>query len=174
MVLMGWGGAVGLSGVAGIFFFTGPILLFLATIFEWLLGNFFSMMVMGLFTVFWLSFGILNLPTLELAAAYSPTGNAAEGAASVEYNAALALFLIVWGFALFTFFIFTLKTNCIFAGIFLFVTVAAFVLAGAYWKVASGDYSAAGDLQKVILQSFLIRDSPLLPMSASLPQERPL
>ena len=31
MVLMGWGGAAGLSGVAGIFFFVGPLLLTLAT-----------------------------------------------------------------------------------------------------------------------------------------------
>jgi len=42
MVLMGWGGASGLSGVAGIFFFVGPLLLTLATIFEWIMGNFFS------------------------------------------------------------------------------------------------------------------------------------
>ena len=45
------------------------------------------MMVMGLFAVFWLSFGLLQLPSLGLAAAYSATGNAAEGAASKEYNA---------------------------------------------------------------------------------------
>lgn len=107
------------------------------------------MMVMGLFSVFWLSFGLLQLPSLGLAAAYSPTGNAAEGAASVGYNATVALYLIVWGFALFTFFIFTLKTNVVFAAIFLFVTIAAWVLSGAYWKVASGDYVTAGHLQKV-------------------------
>jgi hypothetical protein len=41
MVMMGWGGAAGLSGVAGIFFFTGPVLLLLGTIFEWVMGNFF-------------------------------------------------------------------------------------------------------------------------------------
>ena len=149
MVLMGWGGANGLYGVAGIFFFVGPLLLTLATIFEWIMGNFFPMMVMSLFAVFWLSFGLLQLPTLGLAAAYSPTGNAAEGAASVEYNAAIALYLIVWGFALFTFFIFTLKTNTVFALIFGLVTMAAWVLAGAYWKVASGSYVTAGHLQKV-------------------------
>lgn len=39
-------------------------------IFEWIMGNFFPMMVMGLFSVFWLSFGLLQLPTLQLAAAY--------------------------------------------------------------------------------------------------------
>ena len=108
------------------------------------------MKVMSLFAVFWLSFGLLQLPTLGLAAAYSPSGtNAAVGAASVEYNAALGLYLIVWGFALFTFFIFTLKTNTVFALIFGFVSLAAWVLAGAYWKVASGDYVMAGHLQTV-------------------------
>jgi succinate-acetate transporter protein len=112
------------------------------------------MMVCGLFSVFWLSFGILQLPTLNLQAAYAPAGTssadaAAAGAASVQYNAALALYLLVWGYALFTFFIFTLKTNTVFALIFLFVTLAAWVLSGAYWKVASGDYVMAGHLQKV-------------------------
>ena len=42
MVLMGWGGAKGLWGVVGIFFFVGPLLLTLACIFEWIMGNFFS------------------------------------------------------------------------------------------------------------------------------------
>jgi hypothetical protein len=41
MVKMGWGGAAGLSGVLGIFFFVGPVLLLLGTIFEWIMGNFF-------------------------------------------------------------------------------------------------------------------------------------
>ena len=135
---------------SGMFLFVGPLLLILTTIFEWIMGNFFPMMVCGLFAVFWLSFGFLQLPTLQLAAAYSKTGtSAADGAVSVQYNAALALYLIVWGFALFTYFIFTLKTNLIFALIFLFVTIAAWVLAGAYWKVATGDYAMAGHLQTV-------------------------
>ncbi|KAK5725924.1 hypothetical protein LTR15_004114 [Elasticomyces elasticus] len=148
MVNMGWGGASGLAGVAGIFFFVGPVLLILSTIFEWIMGNFFPMMVHSLFSVFWLSFGLLQLPTLGLAAAYSPTGNAAEGALSKEYNSVIGIYLIVWGFALFTFWIFTLKTNSVFAGIFLFVTIAAWVLAGAYFNVGSGNYALAGKLQK--------------------------
>ncbi|EXJ67178.1 uncharacterized protein A1O5_09825 [Cladophialophora psammophila CBS 110553] len=149
MVMMGWGGASGLSPVVGIFFFVGPVLLVLTVIFEWIMGNFFSMMVCGLFAVFWLSFGMLQLPTLGLAEPYSPSGtNAVIGSASKEYNAVIALYLIVWGFALFTFFIFTLKTNLVFALIFFFVTAGAWVLSGAYWKVSTGDYDTAGDLQK--------------------------
>lgn len=47
MVMMGWGGAAGLSGVAGIFFFVGPVLLLLGTIFEWVMGNFFPVSRIG-------------------------------------------------------------------------------------------------------------------------------
>jgi uncharacterized protein len=135
--------------LSGIFFFTGPVLLILTTIFEFFLGNFFPMMVCGLFAVFWLSFGVLQLPEWQIAASYSTTGSAAAGAASVGYNSAIALYLIVWGFALTTFFFFTLRTNTVFALIFGFVSVAAFVLSAAYWKVASGDYGPALELQKV-------------------------
>lgn len=89
------------------------------------------------------------MPTLGLAAAYSATGNAAEGAASNEYNAVVGSYLIVWGFALLTLWIFTLKTKAVFAGMFEFVTLAAWVLAEAYFKIGSGDYEAARRLQKV-------------------------
>jgi hypothetical protein len=107
------------------------------------------MMVMGMFSVFWLSFGLVNTPTLGLQAAYSKTGDAAAGAASPEYNAGIGLFLVVWGAAFFTYFIFTLKTNAIFAGIFFFATTAIWILSGAYFRVSTGDYVMAGHLQKV-------------------------
>jgi hypothetical protein len=42
MILMGWGGASGVYPVIGIFFFVGPLLLTLACILEWVMGNFFS------------------------------------------------------------------------------------------------------------------------------------
>lgn len=119
-------------------------------IFEWIMGNFLSMMIMGMFGVFWLSFGVLQTPSWSIANSYSATGNAAEGAASVGYNAAIALYLLVWGFWLFTTFIFTLKTNTIFSLIFLGAFTSNFILSGAYWKVSTGDYSAAMKLQKVI------------------------
>ncbi|PSN64767.1 plasma membrane ammonium transporter [Corynespora cassiicola Philippines] len=148
MVLMGWGGASGLPAIAGVFFFTGPLLLVLSTIFLWIQGQFFTMMVCGLFSVFWLSFGMLQLPTLGLAAAYSATGNAAEGAASKEMNAVIALYLIVWGFAMLTFWLFTMRINLVLASIFGLTTTGVFVLSGAYWKVSTGDFEQAMKLQK--------------------------
>jgi uncharacterized protein len=85
------------------FLFTGPVLQILATIFEWVMGNFFSMMVFGVFSVFWLSFGLLQLPTLDLAAAYLMSGtDVLAGASSRAYNAAIALYLVVWGCAMLT------------------------------------------------------------------------
>ncbi|KAK4216826.1 GPR1/FUN34/yaaH family-domain-containing protein [Rhypophila decipiens] len=150
MVLMGWGGAQpakGMSPVVGIFFFVGPVLLLFAMVFEWVMGNFFPMMVMGLFAVFWLSFGVLQLPTLQLGAPYASSTDP-SGLASSEFNTVVALYLIVWGFALFTFFIFTCKINSVFAAIFLLVSVGAWVLSGAYWKVARGEYDAAEKLMK--------------------------
>ncbi|KAF2269118.1 plasma membrane ammonium transporter [Lojkania enalia] len=139
MVLMGWGGANGLPAVAGIFFFTGPVLLLLSTIFLWIQAQFFPMMVCGLFCVFWLSFGLLQLPTLGLAEAYS---------SPKEMNAVIALYLIVWGFALGTFWLFTIRINAVFAGIFFFVTLGSWVLAGAYFRVSTGDFKEAQRLQK--------------------------
>ncbi|KAI0096778.1 GPR1/FUN34/yaaH family-domain-containing protein [Nemania sp. FL0031] len=147
MILLGFGGASGLSPVVGIFLFTGPVLLFVAMIFEWVMGNFFPMMIMGLFTVFWLSFGLLNLPTLELGLPFAtpddPTGLSSQG-----YNAAVALYLLVWGFALFTFFIFTLQVNFVFAALFFIVSIGAWLLSAAYFKVSNGDYAGAMLCQK--------------------------
>ncbi|KAI1357244.1 GPR1/FUN34/yaaH family-domain-containing protein [Xylaria arbuscula] len=147
MILLGFGGASGLSPVVGIFLFTGPVLLFVAMIFEWIMGNFFPMMVMGLFTVFWLSFGLLNLPTLELGSPFA-TPNDPTGLSSQGYNAAVALYLLVWGFALFTFFIFTLKVNFVFAALFFIVSIGAWLLSTAYFKVSNGDYAGAMMYQK--------------------------
>lgn len=97
--------------------------------------------------VFWLSFGCLQLPTLQLGAPYASTADP-TGYGSPEFNATVALYLIIWGFALFTFFIFTTKINAVFAAIFLLVSTAAWVLSAAYWKVSQGEYEAAGKIQK--------------------------
>lgn len=53
------------------------------------------------------------------------------------------------GCALFTFFIFTLKINLVFASIFGLVTTASFVLSAAYWNVANENFDLAMNLQKV-------------------------
>ncbi|KXT17799.1 hypothetical protein AC579_5327 [Pseudocercospora musae] len=148
MILMGWGGASGLPAVVGIFFFVGPLLLTLAAIFNWIMGNFFPMMATSLFAVFWLSFGMLQLPTLGLAEYYATDAAGTNGAATNGYNVVIGLYLIIWGFAFMTYFVFALKTNVVFSGIFLLAAAAGWVLAGAYLETGAGDYVMAGQLQK--------------------------
>ncbi|KAI0123717.1 hypothetical protein BJ170DRAFT_92704 [Xylariales sp. AK1849] len=91
---------------------------------------------------------MLQMPTLQLAA---PCASNADptGLTSPEYNATVALYLIAWGLALVTFFVYTLKINTVFALILLLVSVAAWVLAGAYFKVAAGDGFTSGHIQTV-------------------------
>ncbi|KAI0871131.1 GPR1/FUN34/yaaH family-domain-containing protein [Hypoxylon argillaceum] len=147
MILLGWGGSSGFAPVVGIFFFTGPLLMTLALIFEWIMGNFFTMMVMGLFAIFWTSFGLIQLPTLTLGQPFA-TSTDPTGTLAPAYNADIALFLIVWGLAFFTFFFFTLKINAVFAAIFGLASAAAFILSAAYFKISTGDLAMAGTLQK--------------------------
>jgi len=135
------------------------------------MGNFFPMMVMGLFAVFWLSFGLLQLPTLQLGLPFSSETDP-TGAGAPAFNAAIALYLLVWGFALFTFFIFTCKINAVFAAIFLLVSLASWVLSGAYWKVVAGDFDAAGKLQKVGFPSRAPCYLPLLRLEKMVPVRR--
>ncbi|KAJ5168038.1 uncharacterized protein N7482_003632 [Penicillium canariense] len=149
VVLMGWGGASSFSSVVGIFFFTGPVLLLLSTIFEWVLGNFFNMMLCGFFCVFWCSLGLLELPTADIASSYSPTGNALEGALTPDYNAGIALYISVLAFGVFTFFIATLKTNAVLATLFADATAALFILSASYWRVSVGNIPSALHLKHV-------------------------
>ncbi|ERS99033.1 hypothetical protein HMPREF1624_04228 [Sporothrix schenckii ATCC 58251] len=146
MILMGWGGASGAQPIVGIFFF-GAMLLIVASIFEWIMGNFFSMLTMGVFGVFWLSFGLLLFPTLNLTAPYV-TADDPTGLASPAWNAGLALFLIVWGFVILTLTIFTLKINVVFVVIYCILIAFSFVMSGCYWRLSHGDVHGAAKLQK--------------------------
>lgn len=48
-----------------------------------------------------------------------------------------------------TYLIFALKTNMVFAGIFLVAAAAVWTLAGAYFATATGNYTTAGNCQTV-------------------------
>ncbi|KAI0190716.1 GPR1/FUN34/yaaH family-domain-containing protein [Xylaria flabelliformis] len=174
MVLMGWGGSEGFAPVVGIFFFTGPLLLTFAMVFEWIMGNFFPMMVMGLFAVFWLSFGVIQLPTLNLSLPYA-TSSDPTGTTSAAFNTDVGLYLIVWGFALFTFFVFTLKINVVFASIFgLAGGALLFVVAALGWYmtfiIMAGEMRITLNLPVGDLSRFWPRtDIPIAAASATPP-----
>jgi succinate-acetate transporter protein len=138
-------------------------LLLLATIFEWVLGNFFAFLVTyllpdpdqislipsGGFAAFFLSFGVLINPVWGIAGAYSATGDAAEGAGTPAYNVAIGFYLIFWGLVIFLLLVGSTKTNLVFVFVFVTLDIGVWLLVGAFFKVASGDDVLAGHLQKV-------------------------
>jgi hypothetical protein len=118
------------------------------------MNNFLPMMICGFFTVFWFSFGFLQLPTLGIAASFSATGtNAAEGAISVGYTAGIGLYLVTLGTTLFTFWVFTLKANVVLSLIIGLATIAVYILSAAYFTLGLGNFGKATNLQHV---SFLV------------------
>jgi hypothetical protein len=107
------------------------------------------MMICAFFCVFWGSFAPLQLPSVGIAASYSPTGNAAEGAISTGYAVGLALYLASMACAIFTIFIFTLKTNVVIASIFFLSTIGVSFLSAAYWNLSWGNFARATQYQHV-------------------------
>ncbi|EGO53238.1 hypothetical protein NEUTE1DRAFT_143042 [Neurospora tetrasperma FGSC 2508] len=60
-------------------------------VFEWVMDSFSPMVVMGLFAVFRMPLGLLQLPTLQFDAPHNTTSNPTVGALTPEYNAVIAL-----------------------------------------------------------------------------------
>ncbi|KAJ6098860.1 hypothetical protein N7467_000395 [Penicillium canescens] len=107
------------------------------------------MMLCGFFCVFWSSLGILQLPTADIASSYSPTGDALEGALTADYNAGIALYISVLGFAVFTIFLVTLRTNAVLAVLFVNATAGLFTLSASYWRASIGHLPTALHLKHV-------------------------
>jgi uncharacterized protein len=108
--------------------------------------------ISGAFAAFFLSFGVLINPIWGIAAAYSPTGDAAEGAATPAYNVAIGFYLIFWGLVLFILLVGSTRTNLVFVFVFFTLEIGVFLLVGAFFKAADGDGALAGHLQKVCRQ----------------------
>ncbi|ATY63186.1 transcriptional activator of ethanol catabolism [Cordyceps militaris] len=171
--LMGWRGAGG-GGAAtiGTFYFFGGALQLIGAILEWILGNTFVYIVFGSFGAFWLAFAITLTPFYNAEGAFTANATTAaeKAAGEASYQASLgtvlvaapivrmanliltwgvclAFFLLFMGILVFMYLICALRTNVVFFAIFFFLDVSLFLLAGAYWKGATGDMQAFHKLQ---------------------------
>ncbi|BFZ54116.1 hypothetical protein PYCC9005_001148 [Savitreella phatthalungensis] len=142
-VLMGWRGATSAVVQTGAYYALGGTCMIFAGIGEWILGNTFPFVVFFSFGSFWVSFAILNSSFYGLQAAYSTTGSAAQGAESIGYNSGFSFYLLFWGLMCTVYFVISLRTNVVFATIFLTVDMAFLLLAGTYWHTAAGNMDAA-------------------------------
>ncbi|KAI1427345.1 GPR1/FUN34/YaaH-class plasma membrane protein [Xylaria sp. FL1777] len=151
--LLGWRGAGG-SGAASIPFFLyfGGVLMTLAGLLEFFLGNTFPSVVFVSFGAFWLSYGGLLLPQLNAYAAYAPADatSVAEGLQTQGFNASFGFVTLSMGILCFMYTICALRTNIAFVIVFFTLLFAFSLITGAYWALAQ-DYTAnAGFAAKLL------------------------
>jgi len=153
MDLMGFRGATSASAVAmlGGFYACAGIGLYLACIMEWVMGNTFPSVVFGTFGGFWLSYAIINTPTMEIAASFAPASlNSTNGVTatmaglqSPSFNVGLGMYFLVWGIMCFIYFVASLRTNVPFVLVFLSLVFAFEMIAAGYFHSAQGNAAAA-------------------------------
>jgi succinate-acetate transporter protein len=172
---MGWrGDGGGGAATIGVFYFFGGMLQIIGAVMEWIIGNTFPFVVFGSYGAFWLALGATLQPGYNAMGAYTEglTGEAAAAgeaeflssfgkwtsdACEQKINLLLAFYLVFVGLLTFWYFICAFRTNVVFLVIFLFLDIALFLLAGAYWILAEG-HTARGTNLEVVRQfrSFLM------------------
>ena len=105
----------------------GGIGLFVAGLLEFILGNTFPFVVFTTFGCYWWAFGFITSPVQELAAGLGG-GSAATGAASLDYNAGIAFYLVFWGVLVFVYLLGALRTNVVFVILFTVLDVGFFLI----------------------------------------------
>jgi uncharacterized protein len=99
--------------------------------------------------VFWLSIGVLYVPSLGIIQSYSETGNFEEGLLSEGLNSALGSYLIGWGLAVFVILVCSMKTNLTFIVLFAVLDAAFFIFAASYFQLGARNFATALVLKKV-------------------------
>jgi len=132
--LMGFGSSDSSSAVSqvGANYILGGVLLIIAGILEFVLGNTFPSVVFMTFGGYWIAFAIGNDPAVGVASAF------AEGAASPALNSGTAIYLACWGVLIFIYTLGSLRTNMVFVALFFTLDIAFFLLSAAYFRIAEG------------------------------------
>jgi uncharacterized protein len=170
--LMGWRGSGG-GGAAtiGVFYFFGGMLQIIGSAMEWVIGNTFPFVVFGSYGAFWLALAATLQPAYNASAAYTEglTG-AGEAAGKAEFLSSFgehlpyllllittapanflpqAFFILSIGILTLMYLICALRINLVFVIIFLFLDIALYPLAAAYWLSAQGNTDLASQVEIV-------------------------
>lgn len=116
----------------------------LGSFLEFILGNTFPFVVFGSFGAFWLTFGATLTPFYNAAIAYQPD-EPGTATTNPTFNATFAYFQLYMGVLCFIYFIVSLRTNIIFALIFLLLVPSFGCLTAVFFYGALGE--AAPTLQ---------------------------
>ncbi|KAL1798548.1 hypothetical protein ACET3X_002585 [Alternaria dauci] len=141
---MGWQGSGGLSvatGTVNIFF--GGMLLILAGIGEFLLGNTYPMMVFLGYGAHFIAYATTFVPAFNSVGFFNPDGSGAGSPGTSNqtpvFLASYAFYLIVMCILSFIFLIGSLRVNIVFVLIFAFATTGFGLGAGAFFNLSNGN-----------------------------------
>ncbi|KAJ7739146.1 GPR1/FUN34/yaaH family-domain-containing protein [Mycena metata] len=134
-ILMSWDGTAptSLTAIMGAFYFAGGMGMTIAGVLEWVLGNTFPFVVFTTFGGFWLTLAVIFDPSKEVASAFT------DGTSSPAFNHGLEFFFIAWAVLCILYFIAALRTNVVFAYVFLTFTLTFASLAAAYREAGLGN-----------------------------------
>ncbi|OAL42568.1 plasma membrane ammonium transporter [Pyrenochaeta sp. DS3sAY3a] len=141
---MGWQGAGGLSvATTTINIWFGGMLLILAGVGEFLLGNNFTMMVFLAYGAHFLSYATTFIPYYNAIGFFNPDGSslgsAGTGNQTSMFMASYAFYPAVMCILSFIFLLGSFRTNGVFVVILLFVTTGFGLGAGSYFQLARGN-----------------------------------
>jgi len=137
--LMGWRGAAGFSSTIGSTYFFGGLLLLLAGIGEFILGNTFPCMVFMGYGAHFLTFAATFTPSFAAISAYTTDGSQTQTPPFLGgygfYALSMALLSLVY-------LICSIRTNAVFVVVFFAATMGFGLAAGGFWHLAKGNASS--------------------------------
>ncbi|CCX11991.1 plasma membrane ammonium transporter [Pyronema domesticum] len=147
MQMIGWRGAEGTGAASvGISYFFGGLLMILGGMLEFVIGNTFSMVVFTCFGGFWLASSATLTPAFN-AIGHFKTADFPTGAENPQFYDTFGFFYLSMVFLCTIFFICSLRTNIVFAGVFIGLVIAYILLTATYWSIGLGYHLLAGKLQ---------------------------
>ncbi|KAJ4368029.1 hypothetical protein N0V83_006384 [Neocucurbitaria cava] len=141
---MGWQGAGGLSvATTTINIWFGGVLLIIAAIGEFLLGNTFPMIVFFAYGAHFLSYATTFIPFYNAVGFFNPDGSGFGGPGTANqtqvFLASYAFYPIVMSVLSFIFLLGSLRTNGVFVLIFILATIGFGLGGGAFLHLSRGD-----------------------------------
>lgn len=181
MYLMSFGSTSYLSSTVSVgpFFMLGGVCLMIAGLMDWFLGEAFGFLVYTAYGAFYASLGIIEQPSLGIAASFSDTGSTHDGYMQPGFADAMGIYLVCWGFLTIIFLLASMRTNVAFVVLFFALCMAFFGIAAAYFRLASGQdpttiFKIRGAFGFASCISAWYIAASLIFVSASMPFELPL
>ena len=129
---------------SGVYWFFGGLLMVLASILEFILGNTFPFVVFGSFGAFWLTYGATLTPYFNAQEAYA---NPPPGGPAPSFAGSFGFFQLYMGVLCLVYLVCALRTNLVFVGIFATLVPAFGCLTGSFWQLEAGNAASALSLQ---------------------------